>query len=263
MPKYQSDTPEGRAEERRKWREAKDRVITNKQANAKLNRVKNQIEYYKREKPPKVNYKAMNILDKGELPDDIMETLGDFVEEFCRQHNIDDFTKAPAQLWSAACMRIGWDIIAPRGIILDGKQTRIDGVPRYDPEKVSKLIDIWAYMCSLFAKAPLLSDFCSFAHVTSVYVTGKQHDVSSYGTDIHEKVMAYQEAGLASRLVDGKHIGNPIGTIFFLKNWHGWKDQREIVHTDTKQYIESSDLPVLGEIPTFDDVPALPGEIVE
>ena len=259
MPKYHSKDPEERKAERQAWVADKHRREANVRGREIKQTVMQRIEKEDSKPKKKPDYSKMGILDKGELPDDIVETIADFVEVFCDAHGIEDMRKASAQVWSAACMQIGWTLTTPRGWILDREKSIAKNQPIYDPEKVSLMIDLWAYFSALYGKPPIKSDFYHFADVSGRYTTGGLPRLTSHEFDVslEKKISDAQESGLATRLVDGKNTGNPIGTMFFLKNFHGWRDQREIVHSDGASYTQVSELPV------FDAPPELTDDIID
>ena len=181
------------------------------------------------------------------LPEDFPEKIENTITDFMTRYHVDDMRKASAEEWRAACMYVGRVLIIPSLVTIDRQKLIASGVRVYNPDVLDNLMDLWAFLCGTFKKAPLASDFAAFAGVSHVYLypdREKRKLLTTSGTDLSKKVQAIQEAGLASGLVDGRK--NPTGTIFFLKNWHGWKDQREIVHTGGNMALDSGALPVLA-----------------
>ena len=182
------------------------------------------------------------------LPEDFPDKIENTITNYMVKYHIDDMRKASAEEWRAACMFIGRRLIIPSMITIDKNKMMSLGVRTYSPDILNDLIDIWSFLCGTFKKVPLVSDFASFVGISHTYMyptQGSKRLVTSSGIDISKKIQQIQEAGLASGLVDGRK--NPTGTIFFLKNWHGWRDQREVVHTTAAAALDASGLPVLGD----------------
>ena len=193
-------------------------------------------------------------LPPGELPPELPGMIRDSIDSYCALYGVDDLRKMTAQEWTAVCLYVGQNVIKKYKVLHDIPRERQQGGIIYDGARVAALVDIWGALCSQYGKPPFLSDFCRFASVSKDYLKGfnGRQVLSSASSGVYEKIMEWQETGIASRLVDGK--GSPVGQIFFLKNNHGWKDQREIVHATEKSGDAAATLPV------FEDVPALPGE---
>ena len=116
----------------------------------------------------------------------------------------------------------------------------------YNTDKIEQLLKLWACLCASYSKQTLASDFIAFTGISSTYFYDNAgHELTSSRVQLRKKMMELQEAGLASGLVDGRK--NPTGTIFFLKNWHGWKDSREVVHTASSASLGADSLPLLGD----------------
>lgn len=166
------------------------------------------------------------------VPESMAQDIENIISGYCSKYNIDDLRKTTASVWRGACMAVGFHL-KKSGALRDRQKEKQFGGTRYNAPLISALIPFWAYLCSLYDKPPLASDFISFTGVSASWFynnNGQEGNLSSAGMCIHKKVLQLQESGLSSVLVDGRR--NPTGTIFFLKNWHGWRDQREIVHTD-------------------------------
>ena len=180
------------------------------------------------------------------LPADIADTIQDIITDYMTRFKIDDMRKATAEQWRGACMLIGM-YIKDRGLVRDHAAEKKNNNPiQYSIPKLDQLLTLWAYLCSAYSKPTLASDFISFSGVSSTYFNDNAgHELTSSSANFRKKLYALQESGLASGLVDGRK--NPTGTIFFLKNWHGWRDQREVVHTTAAAALDASGLPVLGD----------------
>lgn len=193
------------------------------------------------------NAAEVSELPRGELPADILETVDGLLTEYCARYAVEDLRKATASVWRGACMYIGQWVKASR-ILENRERERVEGGKIFDPERVAALLYPWASLCASFDKAPLAADFIAFSGVSAswFYCTPERQGrgVTSAGGYIWKKLLELQEQGLAAVLVDGRR--NPTGTIFFLKNWHGWKDQREVIHTDGGTESAAAALPVFN-----------------
>ena len=185
------------------------------------------------------------ILPADDLPADIGSTIDDLLADYMQRFKIDDMKKATASQWRGACLVVG-DYIRRSGITLDpSRKNPVNNIPCYNTTKVYKLFDAWQLLCLAYDKAPLCADFVAFSGCSDRwFYNDNGHEVSSAGTSIYKKLLEIQQSGLSSRLVDGRI--NPTGTIFFLKNWHGWRDQREVIHTAGGSSVGADSLPLLG-----------------
>ena len=187
-----------------------------------------------------------------DLPAGLCEEISDFILSYCEGAGIDIY-KASAQNWTAVCMVVGSHIIKKNRIIYDEDKTARAGRAVYDPVKALALADLWYYFCCTYGKPPLQHDYCYFAGVGLSWLKNNNGNSELTSASVHliEKIRDMQEVGLSSRLIDGK--GSPVGTIFFLKNWHGWRDERQIVHETAQAQ------PQATELPDFSSGAALPG----
>ena len=142
-------------------------------------------------------------------------------------------------------MYIGLSLFKPSTILHDVARERVEGGTIYDGDRVAALVDIWHMLCNQYCKPPLMPDFCSFAGLSWSWLydnNGQGTMLTSARSCVLQKLHKIQEAGIATRLVDGK--GSPVGQIFFLKNNHGWKDQRETVHVTASNDTQAAALPM-------------------
>lgn len=183
--------------------------------------------------PDSVAGEVVEALPYGELPADITDRIENIITFFCNKYNIEDITKMSGEQWRACCMLIGQRLFKTTTILRNVEREKREGGKIYDPDRVSALMDIWVFLCGVGKHAPLAPDFVSFGGFSWDWLKGTNGRalLTSAGLNLYQKLRDLQEAGISSKLIEGKT--NPTGSIFFLKNWHGWKDQREIVHTDT------------------------------
>ena len=185
--------------------------------------------------------------EDNQLPADISETIQDIITDYMTKFNIEDMSKATAEQWRGACMIVG-DYMKQSRTLVDHVATHKSHSISYSTDKIFQLMHLWAILSAAYRKPCLASDLIAFSGVSASYFYDRAgHELTSSGARLREKLMELQESGLSSRLVDGRV--NPTGTIFFLKNWHGWKDSREVVHTaETSGGLRAGDLPRLSEI---------------
>lgn len=175
------------------------------------------------------------------LPDGVVQAIKDQIQLFCESNGIEDMRKAPADVWAACCIAIGY-YIKRNKINQDDRPTNA-----YNPNTVNSLIDLYGELCSLYSKPPLIYDFCKFAGVSYEYLTGETYDktrsytLTSANLEMMKKLKKMQEAGLTRRLADGRQ--NPTGSIFILKNLHGWRDERSVEHIQGATSVPIGDLP--------------------
>lgn len=167
------------------------------------------------------------------LSDGVIQAIKDRISEYCQEYKVDDMRKAPADVWAACCMSIGQYLNKQKITIDKEAQKQHGGAPR-DPIIINSLVDVWAYLCSTYNKPALICDFAYFAGVSLSYVlnydtTGQA--LTSKDVELAQKLRNIQESALSRRLADGRQ--NPTGAIFFLKNKHGWQDEKKIEHVNT------------------------------
>lgn len=166
----------------------------------------------------------------GDLPPGLVDTIKDRIQLYCNEYHIDDMRKAPADVWAACCMSIGSYLTKNKITIDTEKQATRGGQPR-NPELISNLIDLWYLLCLSYNKPPLMGDFALFAGVSFDYILEIKNNgaaLTSERVEMRKKLHKFQEMGLSRRLADGRQ--NPTGSIFILKNLHGWRDERTVEH---------------------------------
>ena len=169
--------------------------------------------------------------DDSDVPAAILNDIDNIIKAYCIKYRVDDLRKASAPVWRGACMAVGFHMKKTK-CLRDKDKEKISDKMIYDGDLIAALVPVWAYLCSMYDKAPLAADFIAFTGVSSAwfYHCNGNSELTSAGSCVYKKLLALQESGLSAALVDGRR--NPTGMIFFLKNWHGWRDQREVIHTD-------------------------------
>lgn len=191
-------------------------------------------------------------IEEKEIPTDITDNIQLVIQDYMDKFHIEDMKKATASQWQGACICVG-KYLQKTGILLD----KSSPVKKYSPESIAPFVEIWRVLCTAYDKAPLAVDFIAFIGVSPEWFYGGNHGqgqkVTTGGSWIRKKVLQIQEGGLGALLVDGKR--NPTGTIFFLKNVHGWRDVREVAH------IDGDGAQAAASYPTFDLLEDKGGEV--
>lgn len=165
--------------------------------------------------------------------------------------------RAAPSVWGAICKYIGI-AVKKSGIINDREYIKTHGGRKYKPEKVSLLADYFLLLCNQYNMMPLILDFCDFAGISWQYFNGyatggndEKRALTSLQVQLMQKFKNSQEVDLSRRL--GQGMQNPTGSIFILKNLHGWKDEKTVEHTTSAAALPVSDLPKLAELGIKDD----------
>ena len=187
----------------------------------------------------------VNDLERGQLPEDIAQTILDVLKDFQTLHGFDDLTKLSGQQWRAACIHVGM-FIKKSGLLHDRDRERIHGGIVYDAGRVAGLIGLWEYMTTLYKHTPLRYDFFSFCGISKswFYEIGGE-DVTPERAEIVQKVVAIEEAAISAGLVDSRE--NPTGRIFYSKARLGWQE------TAPRIDININGQPIKNALPMFDD----------
>lgn len=161
-----------------------------------------------------------------DLPPDFINTLQSIIKQWCIDNDIETMQKAASLQWGACCMFIG-QYIKQNKILYDIERTAArGGVCCYDVVKVSSLVDIWAYLCKVYKKTPLVTDFIDFSGVgRGWFYSDNGHNsntLTSAGGGIAKKLADIQAAAIGSGIVDGRE--NPTGKIYFSKAVLGWSE---------------------------------------
>lgn len=157
-----------------------------------------------------------------DLPPEFLQTLQSIIKEWLIDNNIESMEKAAALQWRACCLYIG-QYIKNNNIVVDKKRTAREGGKIYSVSALLQLVDLWEYLCALYKKTPLASDFIAFAGVSHNYFYGGSGGkLTTAGGVIWKKVQDIQQGGIASGIVDGRE--NPTGKIYFSKAVLGWSE---------------------------------------
>ena len=191
-----------------------------------------------------------NSIDAHGLPDDLTDSINDAIYDFmtyeCKPP-IDDMRKAPALVWSACCMYIGSRIFKNTKLLHDVDRERTQGGKVYDYNKIAVLVDVWAYYCAIYSKAPLYYNFFNFCGLYDDFGSNtayKGDNLTPERLRLRQKLSEIQQSNLAMLISDGRQ--NPTGVLAILNHWHGWSTSTVTIQHETKQAISAVELPKLG-----------------
>ena len=160
----------------------------------------------------------------GVLPADFLQTLQSIINQWCIDNDIQDIRKMSQLQWGAVCMFCGQYIKNNRILWNIEKSNATGGGCVYDTQKISELVDIWAYLCRTYSKTPLVNDFRDFSGLSAGYFynANGHSQLTSAAGDFRKKVFDIQQGAIASGIVDGRE--NPTGKIYFSKAVLGWSE---------------------------------------
>ena len=81
------------------------------------------------------------------------------IVQWCIDNDIQDIRKMSQLQWGAVCMFCGQYIKNNKILWNIEKSNATGGGCVYDTQKISELVDIWAYLCRTYSKTPLLADY--------------------------------------------------------------------------------------------------------
>lgn len=188
------------------------------------------------------------------LPEGTAEKIENAIADYCARYNVEDMKKARQTTWKACCMYVGEKVFKPSKIIHDIERERVRGCTIYDVGRVARVVDLWAFLCMGYDKAPFIDDFATFCGVTETWLYGSASGDSLTPERMHllKKLQGLQERGLAGLISDGRQ--NPTGALAILNHWHNWVQVREIVHTDAASS-SAAVLPDFGAPPMLTEKP--------
>lgn len=188
-------------------------------------------------------------LDMAEIEKKVAAALSDFMT----LNNIDDMTKAPQRIWSAASRYIGLHTFKHTDI-LKRKYNVVNGscMPStcnaYDIDKLAAVLNFYIYLCDVYNKAFTLDGGAAFCGTSDNYITENREKLTAAGCDPRKKA----EESISRGILDGKI--NPTGSIAYLNNKFSWgQGAQNEQKTPNNIYI----FPSLGKL-SPDVVPELP-----
>ena len=156
-------------------------------------------------------------LDMAEIEKKVNTALSDFMT----LNNIDDMTKAPQRIWSAASRYIGLHTFKHTDI-LKRKYNVVNGscMPStcnaYDINKLAAVLNFYIYLCDVYNKAFTLDGGAAFCGTSDNYITENREKLTAAGCDPKKKA----EESISRGILDGKI--NPTGSIAYLNNKFSW-----------------------------------------
>lgn len=185
---------------------------------------------------------------RGELPPGLADDIKHFLELWAQDNNIEDLSKCASLQWRAACIYCGW-WIRDKGILFDREAMArsVGGSRVYDAEKVSKLLDIFQALSSVYRHIPLHTDFISFSGVSREWFFDYDgRGLTSANAQIIKKAMEIENAAISAGVTDSRE--NPTGRIFYAKARLGWREADQVapIHDENRQ--------AAAALPVFDVV---------
>lgn len=183
------------------------------------------------------------------LPDGIGDMINNAIYDFCNFENtppIEDMKKEKQLVWSACCMYIGRKVYKKNGLLRKAEREPGGQWIGYDMRVIWASVPLWAYLCTIYGKAPFAYDFEHFTGLSSLWLYDKSKELLTPEREqLTKKLKEIQETGLAGLIADGAK--NPTGAIAILNHWHGWAQNQIVVQTDTQKALTAASLPLLGE----------------
>ena len=186
--------------------------------------------------------------ERGELPPGLADDIKQFLELWAQDNNIEDLSKCASLQWRAACIYCGW-WIRDKGILFDREAMArsVGGSRVYDAEKVSKLLDIFQALSSVYRHIPLHTDFISFSGISREWFFDYNGaGLTSTNMQIVKKAMDIESAAISAGVTDSRE--NPTGRIFYAKARLGWREADQVapIHDENRQ--------AAAALPVFDVV---------
>lgn len=176
---------------------------------------------------------GMDNIPDTEIPPDVPRLVDQAIEDFRARYGIKSMMDATQSQWRACCMYIGESVFRSSKIIHDIERERTHGGVVYDPGVVEAVMRLWAYLCGVYSKAPLIGDFAAFCGVSDNWLNIS--DTARVGVTparmrIVQTLHRIQEQGVSALAIDSKR--SPIGALAFLNHYYGWTTSRsEVVHS--------------------------------
>ena len=183
--------------------------------------------------------------DPAGLPLDFCENIKTMLTEWAQSNDIESMQKASQTQWRAACMFVGmWS--KQNNVYVDIEKSRTQGGKVYNAGKIADALTVWAYLCGVYKKTPLVSDFIDFCGVSSswFYNNNGHCELSSAGADIYKKASEIQKKGFVSGIVESRE--NPTGKIFLGKVFYGWNEN------GINQAMQETNTQKADSLPVFD-----------
>lgn len=186
--------------------------------------------------------------EAGLLPDDYTTQLNGVVYEFLQYEvpgGADCIRDISQVQFKALCIYAGRKL--NRSIICkDYENSMYNGGPfvPFSIDALNVLFSVWVYFAGVGGFIPFIDDFFTFAGCSVDYVYSRSFQSSQARVEFAQKIKAFQESGLAARLVEGR--GNPTGLLAILNHAHGWRSDAAANDQKTIQAITADALPDLS-----------------
>lgn len=192
--------------------------------------------------------------DGAAVPADAFGYCLNLVNEFCNNFEIDKKTMTPLQ-WGACCSYIGRGFSSRSAFRIESSNFIKGSNKKIDAQAVADLLPVWADLCGILNKVPLVHDFANFCGLSWAWVYTLENNsqgVTPADVDLYKKLQTICRGGLDSRLIDGKAA--PVGAIFYAKAKQGYKETQTVQH----EYINGGGS--VAALPDFGSFRNLPTE---
>ena len=189
--------------------------------------------------------------DGSEGSADLFEVCENLIENICIKYELDKKTMSPLQ-WGFVCSRVGAWFSSRSAFRCEQKGGPIRGNFNYiNTDAIAAAVPVWASLCELYNKTPLVCDFCAFCGVSEEYIYRNVDGLTPDGMHFLQKLHKIQENGLNKRILNPKE--NPVGAIFLQKAINGYSETKIIKHETIGGKTRADALPTFGDFEEITD----------
>lgn len=162
-----------------------------------------------------------------------------YFQEFCELYNVEDMTTETQNRFNGCMMYIGKKLFRNT----DKLKIQPKLYNKYDPEKISDILNIYIELCTVYSKEISINGFSKLCSID--YDTIQDWKNPSCDTFvIYKRLMQENENSNSDLLASGKNV---VGVIARLNHVHGWSAQQIRQETLAK-----------SEVLTLEKLPQLP-----
>ena len=152
-----------------------------------------------------------------------------YLRLYCERRNIEDMRKESQSIWNAALMFIRREVFRDReafrnkNLITDTNCIMNSTCNTYNYDLIDRVCDHYIYLCMEYEKEISVLGFSNLTGIPdgTIYDWGyNPRELSRKGSEIHKKLLKYNEESLENKLASGKV--HPVGVIAILNRRHGW-----------------------------------------
>lgn len=192
-----------------------------------------------------------------------------YLRLYCERRNIEDMRKESQSIWNAALMFIRREVFRDReafrnkNLIADTNCIMNSTCNTYNYDLIDRVCDHYIYLCMEYEKEISVLGFSNLTGIPdgTIYDWGyNPRELSRKGSEIHKKLLKYNEESLENKLVSTK--ANAIGLIAILNRRHGWASPYTAdSNRQRTQALTADQLPQLGQ--TTRELPDKTQDIVD